>query len=997
LAVPGILRRDRYQEQVKRIDTPFRILMCWPFLYSVLEWQRLSGTVHMAATARSSVVSFGPFRLNPAERLLKRGDETLSVGGRSLDLLIALVARAGETISPRELIALVWPGVAVDDANLRVQIASLRKALGDGRDGARYVVNNPGRGYCFVAPVTSTTGQPSTPSASVMMSNNWRQTLPARLSRMVGRADIVRATSAQLMMNRLVSIVGPGGMGKTTVAVSIAHDLLGDFNGAIFFIDLAPLTDPRFVPTAVASALGLLVQTHDPLVGLVAFIGDRQILLVLDSCEHVIGVAAPLAERLISETPRAHVLATSRETLRVQGEHVQLLRALDCPPEDAGLTAAEALNYPAVELFMERAAASGYRGALTDAEAPIVGRICRRLDGIPLPIELAAGRTGSHGIQGTAELLDNRFGLLWQGRRTALPRHQTLNATLDWSYNLLSECEKVVLCRLSVFLGDFTLRGACSVASGDKVRDEDVAVAMAGLVGKSLISAGVINGTTYYRLLDTTRAYAAGKLATYGDADRTYRKHARSYSELLERDSALKSSSEEPDFTAYSPHVSNVRAALKWAFSDHGDIAAGIQLAALAVPLFVGLSLLEDCRYWCDKALAALDGTYRDTKQELILQEAFALSSMFTRGHTDAIRQAIERGLLLSETFGDHARKLQLLIGLNLFLTRLGDMRAALVAAERAEAVARVAKRPTGVVCAEWTLATAHHGLGNQAAAQRHSERGMALALESGANNINIFGCDHRVRGLANYARTLWFRGFSDRALSVAQQAIDEAANKGHPVSVCLSLVFASGILLWTGDLPRANDRIVRLIAYAGRYSLDPYHAVGTALEGALAIARNEPERGVGLLRTALTALHNEQYNALMPEMTGSLAEGLRMIGQFKEALNAIDGVIMRTTDSGATFYQAELMRLKAQVLASMAQPDRRLAVDCLGKAITIAQEQSALAFELRSAIDLARLLAESGEQEPAHRALSQVYDRFTEGFGTADLRTARKLIAELT
>ncbi len=395
------------------------------------------------------VLSFGPFSLFVAERLLKKGDEPIPLGGRALDILIALAEQAGEVVSHKKLISSVWPDVTVEEANLRFQIAALRKALGDGR----YISNIAGRGYCFVVPVTRSSARQTAPVTGTTTTERV-QKLPPRLARMVGRDDTVRALTQQLQEWRFVSIVGPGGVGKTTVAISVAHALVDGFQGAVFFIDLAALTDPQLVPTAIASALGFMVQTQDPVIGLLAFIGDRKILLVLDNCEHVIGVAAALAERVVSETPQAHVLATSREALRVEGEHVHLLYSLDCPPEDAGLTAMEALRYPAAQLFMERAAASGYGAELNDIDAPIVARSCRRLDGVALAIELAASRVGSLGIRGVAELLDNRFGLLWQGRRTALARHETLNAMLDWSYSLLSEREKVVLCRLSVFVGN---------------------------------------------------------------------------------------------------------------------------------------------------------------------------------------------------------------------------------------------------------------------------------------------------------------------------------------------------------------------------------------------------------------------------------------------------------------------------------------------------------------------------------------------------------------
>src|SRR5271154_3678023 len=507
----------------------------------------------------AEVLSFGPFRLFASERLLKKADEPVPLGDRALDILIALAERAGEVVTHKELISRVWPDVTVEEGNLRFQMATLRKALGDRRDGARYVSNVAGRGYCFVAPITHSPDA-RTVAVTGIATTERVQRLPRRLTRMIGRDETVRSLAKQLQIWRFVSIIGSGGVGKTTVATSVAHTLIDGFDGAVFFADLAALTDPQLVPTVVASALGLMAPTQDPIVGLLAFIGDKKILLVLDNCDHVIGVAAELAERVVSEAPQAHILATSREALRVEGEHVHLLYSLDCPPEDTDLTAMEALRYPATQLFMERAAASGYGAALSDVDAPIVARSCRRLDGVALAIELAASHVGSLGIRGTAELLDNHFSLLWQGRRTAPPRHETLNAMLDWSYSQLSEREKVVLCRLSVFVGNFTPQAAGPVASETGADDAEVIDAVANLVAQSLISRSVIE-STYYRLLETTRFYAATKLVERGDADRIARRHAIFYSEFFKHDEIIQSLFGEYDLSGYASHLGNVRAA----------------------------------------------------------------------------------------------------------------------------------------------------------------------------------------------------------------------------------------------------------------------------------------------------------------------------------------------------------------------------------------------------------------------------------------------------
>jgi predicted ATPase/DNA-binding winged helix-turn-helix (wHTH) protein len=454
-------------------------------------------------------IAFGPFELSSGERILRRDGLVLPLGGRALDILFYLVGRPGEVATKKQLIDHAWPDVVVEEGNLRVHIAAIRKALEDGKFGNRYIANVQGRGYCFVAPVSRSSAA-SRPADHGSTSKK-DPALPPRLTRMIGREAAVDTISAQLVTGRFVTIVGAGGIGKTTVAVSIGYRLFGEFGDLVHFIDLGSLRDPLLVASATGLALGLPINERDPVPGLIAALRHRRMLLVFDSCEHVIETASVLAERMFNEAPRVHILATSREALRVEGEQVHQLAPLQCPSEDADLTAEQALAFPAVLLFSERAAANQSRFAFSDADAPVVAEICRKLDGIALAIELAAGRVSAYGIRGVATLLDQRFGLLWRGRRTALPRHQTLAATLDWSYDLLHEFERTILRRLSVFAGIFTLEAARSVAAGNDVDDALVISAMDDLVAKSLVTADTSDAITHFRLLDTTRAYASEK------------------------------------------------------------------------------------------------------------------------------------------------------------------------------------------------------------------------------------------------------------------------------------------------------------------------------------------------------------------------------------------------------------------------------------------------------------------------------------------------------
>jgi predicted ATPase/DNA-binding winged helix-turn-helix (wHTH) protein len=944
-------------------------------------------------------ISFGPYRLIPAKRTLLKGGEAVDIGSRALDVLIALVESAGEVVGQRELMARAWPNAVVGDGSLRVTIAGLRKVLGDGQDGMRYIANVTGRGYCFVAHVDRSKAQPlaSTPPPPLISEPHpvLKHKLPARLARMVGRDDAVETLSMLLASRRFVSVVGPGGMGKTTVAISIAHALLDEFGGAVYFVDLGAVTDATLVPSAVAVVLGVFGQTQDPLPGLLAFLAGRRLLLVLDNCEHVIDAAASLTERLHRKVPQLHILTTSRESLRVEGEHVHFLVPLDYPTAREDLTAAEALATPAVQLFMERAFAGGYNLDLTDADAPTVAAICSRLDGIALAIELAGSRVGTYGLRGTADLLSNRFKLLWQGRRSALPRHQTLAAMLDWSFNLLSARDRRVLGRLSIFVGLFTLEAALVVAADDQIDAMEVADAIASLIDKSLIWVVLINGAAHHRLLDPTLAYAAEKLAQTAEANAVAKQHALYYMQSLSSGAGKGGISDE-DVAAARLDMGNIRAALEWSFSGAGEAAIGVRLAAAVAPLFFELSLLVECVRWCERGLAALPESDEGSATHLALQARLAASAMFTRGNGDEVRSAIEDALSLAGALGDQQYLMHLHVGLGIFLSRIGDFRGALAVAQRGITITQAIGSPGVIATGESVLGVAYHLVGDQMSARRHCELALTKAKGADAAQVFFFGYDHEIRALIALARCYWLTGFPDSAARTARWVIDVAAKRDHPVNLCMTLIYTATVFLWRGDLDEAEQLIRRLIAHAARHSLGPYHTVGLALTGELSVARGNPSEGVAHLRRALGVLQAEKHHALTPALHVALAEGLVKAGEIDEAAAVIDAGLALSEAFGETLNVPELLRVRGEIWLQATPADPVAAERAFQLSLQHAMEQSALSLELRSAIRLSRLWSSQGKSSEAADLLETSYRRFGEGHQTADLILSRQLLAEL-
>jgi predicted ATPase/DNA-binding winged helix-turn-helix (wHTH) protein len=940
----------------------------------------------------TEIVSFGPFRLCTVARRLERDGAQVDIGSRAFDLLIALVEHAGEPVRNRELLARVWRDMVVEESSLRVNIAGLRRALGDGIDGARYIVNIPTQGYCLAVPI-SRLHVNATPTAATQRDRPVYP-LPARLKRMVGRDAEIADLSARVQAGRFVSIVGPGGMGKTTVAIAIAHVLLAPFEGEVCFVDLAVLASPELLGGTVAATLGLKLPPGDPMPGLLSWLRDKKILLILDNCEHLIDAAAAFAERLLEAGPDVHLVATSREALRAEGEYAYRLPPLESPPAHAPLSADQALTYPAVQLFVERARANGNNFELDDVEAKLISDICRQLDGIALAIELGASRVAAFGVRGTAELLGNRFRLTWQGRRTALPRHQTLSAMLDWSYNLLPEPEREVLRRLSTFAGPFSLDAAQRIAIDPGTDPSTIPNIIESLVAKSLATIESDQPSARYRLLESARVYAADKLRSSGEGAAIARRHAAYVVDYFSGQRATFSAFPVAGVASGSiDMLANLRACLQWCFAPDGDVDLGMTLCAVGAPVLVELSLLGECQKWTARALACLPETTAGAREEVALQEAFAISAMFATGNSNAVLRAIERGLELATALGDQVYELRLLAGMNIFMTRIGNFQGALEIAERSTAVAATLGLPEALAMAEWMLGVAHHLIGDQALARQYCESGLARVAGMPRMNTLCFGYDHRIRAQVALARALWLSGHADRAVGVAWEVIRAGEKLGHPISYCIALIYAIPVFIWTGQWEAAEELTECLMDHTEGHLLVPYLAVAKGLKGELLVKRGAAAEGVALLQECIQVARANHHQILSAVQVAALAEGFNALGRHDEALATIEPAV---SIGEAVFNAPDILRIRGEVLAAMPAANLAAAEACLLRAVDCARRQHACGWALRTTTSLSRLLARRGRAGEARDLLSQVLGAQREGFDSVDYQDARCLLARL-
>lgn len=943
--------------------------------------------------------AFGPFELYPARRLLLDRGVPVRLGSRAFDILVALVERAGEVVGKEELVARVWADIAVEEANLRVHVAGLRKVLGEGRAELRFVTNVPGRGYCFVAPVALL--QDLAPESARTAAPEARHRLPAPLTRVVGRSGEVRTLADLLARCRLVTVVGPGGIGKTTVALAAAEALSATYADGVAFLDLAPVGDPALLPGALASVLGVPGHAEGTAAALPAFLRDRAMLLVLDGCEHVIEAAAALADSLMKAAPGLGILATSQEPLRVDGEWVQRLAPLGLPPGSGTPTAAEAACFPAVQLFIERAAATMGGFELRDADAQAVAEICRRLDGNALAIELAAARADAFSPHELAALLDDGFRVLTQGRRTGLPRHRTLRATLDWSHALLSEPERVLLRRLSVFNGGFGLVAAAEIAAGPEIAGPEISDHLASLVAKSLVLAEGGDAEVHYRLLDTTRAYAREKLAEAGELEPLARRHAERLRRIFERAEAeWETRPTAAWLAAYAGRVDDLRAALGWAFSASGDGALGVALTVAAVPLWFQLSLVDECLGWVERALGALETAPEgDVRRRMQLHAALGWPQMYATDRLERGAAAWATALALAEELGDADYQLRALWALWADRQNHGEFGEALALARRFRALAGRDGEPGDCLVGDRMTGASLHFLGEQGEARTCIEGVLARYVAPVRRSHAVrFQFDQRITARITLARVLWLQGFPDSALREVRSNVEEAVSLGHALSLSNALAQAAcPVALLAGDLASARRFSDMLRRSTAEHALDVWRAYADCFDGDLLVRGGDHAAGLRLLRPAVDELLRAGFTQYLTGFLGTLAQALIGAGRAEEALVATGDALARCKRTGERWCVAELLRIRGEAVARGAAPDAGEDAEALlRQAIQAARSQGALSWELRAATSLATFLRGRGRPDDGLALLAPVLARFSEGFATTDVQRAAGLLKEL-
>jgi predicted ATPase/DNA-binding winged helix-turn-helix (wHTH) protein len=907
---------------------------------------------------------------------------------RAFEILLLLAQADGRLVSKDEIVARIWRGVAVDDNVLQVHVAAVRKALGPERGR---VETSYGRGYrllgSWVAAGRDGTAPPVQEAPDRPTSN-----LPSTGLPLIARETELERLLRLLAVHRQVTLTGTGGIGKTRLGIEAARRLLVKFPEGIWFVELAPLTDAGLVPQAVAKALGQPLSGREITAEEVAaMMGEGRQLLLLDNCEHLLDAAAAPAEILLRRCPGLRILATSRELLRTQHEHAIRVPPLDVPA--AGIVeGVELSRHGAVRLFLARMAAA-------DTAAPVddlgpVAQICRCLDGIPLAIEFAAARAAMLGPREVAARLERRLDLSGAGQRAAEPRHATLQATLNWSHELLSGTERKLFRRLAVFAGGFVLDAARFVAGDSALDEAEMDDAVAGLVMKSLLNFSAAPAPRWH-FLETTRAFALQKLTEAGEADAIADRHATWLGRRMRR--LWHADVPEPEDVAEGAReLDNVRAAIDWLFQASADAVVGAALVADFVPAWLQLGLVYECHQRVERALAALvEAAIHNPGLRIRLLATLMMTLQRVSAPGMRSDQVLAELTALSAEEVEPEARLLGLWAMWYYQVNADQHRAALANAQAFAALAAHSAALEHRVVAQNMLGYASHHLGHHRVAMRYLTEARYLAAQAPCGLPLLWmNCEQRVYTGATLAAAQWQIGHLDEALTTARATLGAAAASGADISVCIAtFVAVAPISLAAGDVAATEAALglARDVLTARRMTFAL--SIVDCFQGAALAAAGNPKNGAAMLEATLRTLRQLRRTTYFAYFLSHQATALLACGDHAGAEELLIEAIQHAKVNGEAWILLELMRLQGECLLASARPDLIAVAEMhLLAALDLAHRHGAAFWALRAARSLVKL-----SRHEAHGALSflaAACDDIRGGASWPDIKSARILLS---
>lgn len=928
---------------------------------------------------------FSSFRLLPAQGVLLRDDGPVRLGSRATEILTLLVRRAGELVPKQDIMDAVWPDTTVVEANLSVHMSALRRALGDDEAGAPLIVTVSGRGYRFSGTVEAVTGE----ARGRVLTASPRNNLPVLLTRLIGRSDMVSLLDAHLSEHRLVTLVGTAGVGKTALALHTAERRIGQHADGVWMVDLASLSDAELVAPALATILGIELRSDNPVPALIRALAARDLLILFDNCEHVLEAVAQLANAILQSAPGVALVATSREPLAIPGERILRLEPLDTPPEGELVGADRAMTYASIQLLAERVRANDPSFELSDHDALAASLICRKLGGLPLAIEFASALIPVFGMAGLSSRLDDRLRLLSGGRHSVLPRHRTLDAALDWSFQLLEPHEQDILLELAVFSGGFTIEAAQAVTDGGD-RPGQLADSLTQLVRKSLVTPDIRGTDLRFRLLEPTRAFLIGRLEQHAGRSQLQRRHAVYFASALHGGQAMPAA--RVDIGAFVADIDNIRAALTWAMSEAGDRTLAIALGAGAVPIWFGLSLLSECSRRAHALVAMMTEAERLSPNGAAIDLAIASTQIFLRGaaaenYADwTERENAARG------DGNHIERVRLLIGRWTYNIRhpdydvadalVADMAAINAGGPVGEPAASAALaplvEPDHMRATElWMHGTTLQHRGYFPEARRDFEQFLAAETEAMRTFwMAITGFDRRSDALGLLGMTKCLMGDVEAGLADVDRGIAEARTTTKALPVCEALQWAGfSKLIVSEPLSLLKPIVAELLSTSKDHSLFSHFGIALCLKGSVALRSGDPQSAADILMRGLEQLQEANYGPFDPYFEGVLAQALVATGEARIAKSRIE-TFMQSRTVLDCFCSADLIRQYAKTVSLTAEPDRAEAL--LYEACDLAVRQGAAPWQARAAADLASLLRARervGEAETQERRVIKGID----------------------